>query len=271
MGKERQGKEGDILGILSLKGGVGKTSIVSSLGAAISDFQRKVLLVDANLSAPNLGMHLRIVDPKVSLHHVLEGSKTVKSAIQHLDYFDLIPSSIFFDKQINPLRLKNKLKPLKNEYDFIIIDSSPALNDETLAVMMAADRLLVVTTPDYPTLSSTLKAIVHARRRGVKIDGLILNKVYGKSFELTIREIEDTLDVPVLAVIPEDEGVVNSISKFTPFFKHKPHSKGAEEFKKLAAVLIGEKYRPFNLRRILGLDLGKEEVNRELFYERVFK
>ena len=52
-----------IIGVLSLKGGVGKTSVVSSLGDALSDFGKKVLLVDANYSAPNLGLHFNIVDP----------------------------------------------------------------------------------------------------------------------------------------------------------------------------------------------------------------
>ncbi|MCH8872918.1 AAA family ATPase, partial [candidate division KSB1 bacterium] len=54
------------IGILSIKGGVGKTSTVAALGAAIAGFDKKVLLIDGNFSAPNLGLHLGIVNPKVT-------------------------------------------------------------------------------------------------------------------------------------------------------------------------------------------------------------
>ena len=55
---------GKIIGVLSLKGGVGKTSSVVSLGAALSHFGKRVLLVDANFSTPNLGIHLDVVNPE---------------------------------------------------------------------------------------------------------------------------------------------------------------------------------------------------------------
>ena len=63
---------GKVIGIVSLKGGVGKTSVVTALGAAISEFNKKVLLVDANFSAPNLGLHLNIINPEVTIHDVLD-------------------------------------------------------------------------------------------------------------------------------------------------------------------------------------------------------
>jgi len=265
---------GKTIGILSLKGGVGKTSVVLSLGSAIAESGRKVLLVDGNFSAPNLGIHLNVINPDVTIHHVLSGGANVEDSIQNIEEFnfDVLPASIFYKREINPLKLKDKLKGLKRKYDVIIIDSSPSLNEETLAVMLASDKLFVVTTPDYPTLSMTLKSIKDAKSRRIKIDGLILNKVYNKPFELSINEIEDTVDVPVLAVIPQDTNVVKSLSNFAPAFVQNPKSKGSEEYRKLAGVVVGEKYRPklFGFRRFMKITPKHQEVNRELYYKRVF-
>jgi septum site-determining protein MinD len=262
---------GKIVGVLSLKGGVGKTSTVVALGAALAGFGKRVLLIDGNFSAPNLGMHLHVVNPEVSIHHVLHGSADIKEAIHNFRDFDFIPASIFFKGKISPLQLKNKIRGLKRKYDVILIDSPPSLNEEALAVMLASDELFVVTTPDYPTLSSTLKAIKSARKRGIKINGLVLNKVRNKNFELSIDEIEDTVEVPVLAVIPEDVNILKSQANFTPSVTYKPKSKGSEEYKKLAALIVGEKYKPANARNFLRITPRREEINREVFYESLFK
>ena len=120
---------GKVIGILSLKGGVGKTSAVLSLGSAISEFGKRVLLVDGNFSAPNLGVHLNIIEPESTIHHVLNGDQNIEDAIINLEDFDLdlIPASMAYRNPINPFKLKDKIKLLKDRYDIILIDSSPAL------------------------------------------------------------------------------------------------------------------------------------------------
>ena len=72
---------GEVIGMISLKGGVGKTSSVVALGAAIAELGKKVLLVDGNLSAPNLGLHLNVIDPDATIHHVLDRSIKTRDAI----------------------------------------------------------------------------------------------------------------------------------------------------------------------------------------------
>ena len=261
---------GKIFGVLSIKGGVGKTTITIALGDAISNFGKKVLLIDANLSMPNLGIHLKILNPEKTLHDVLNRTANIKEAIHKLENFDVLPSSIFTTTKINPFDLKTKIRGLKRKYDFIIIDSSPALNEETLAAMLASDELFIVTTPDYPTLSATLKAAKLANQRQTPISGIILNKVHNKNFELSIDDIEKTAEIPVMAVIPYDVNVLKSLSKFTPSTTHKPNSKASNEYKKLAGVLVGKKYKPFSLRNFFKLTPKRQDINREIFYESVF-
>jgi len=260
------------IGIISLKGGVGKTSTVVALGAAIADFGKSVLLVDGNLSAPNLGLHLNIVDPEVTLHHVLDGTANPSAAVHNVGNFDVIPASIFGRFQINPLKLRDKIKNLKRKYDYTIIDSSPALNEETLATMLASDGIFVVSTPDYPTLSTTLKAAKLAKQRGTPIEGIILNKVHNKNFELSSEDIEKTTEIPIMAVIPHDVNILRALSEFTPSTIHRPKSEASEEYKKLAATLIGEKYKPVKLKSFFRwINPRKQDINRTIFYKRVFK
>lgn len=262
---------GKSIGVISLKGGVGKTSVVVALGSAIAGFDKKVLLVDGNLSAPNLGMHFKIVNPRNSLHDVLDREIHAKDAIHALENVDVIPASIFTTKQINPLKLRDRMNYLKRKYDFIIYDSSPSLNDETLGVMMASDGLLVVTTPDHPTMSTTIKAINSAKEKGVIIDGLIINKVHNKNFEIPIHHVEKTLEVPVMAVIPHDVNILKALSEFTSSVDHSPRSEASEEYKKLAAALVGQKYKPSKLKRFFKwMNPKKQDVNRLILYQSVF-
>lgn len=259
------------IGIFSLKGGVGKTTAVISLGSAIASFGKKVLLIDGNISSPNLGLHLEIVEPEFSLQDVLEKKANPLQAVHKLDKFDILPASIFNDSKANPLLMKEKIKHLKEIYDYIIIDSSPSLDNETLGAMIASDEIIIVTTPDHPTLSTTLKALKLARQRGTPISGIILNKVHNKSFEISSEHIETTLEIPIMAVIPHDINFLRALSNFKPSVEFRPHSEASEEYKKLAATLIGEKYKPVRLRNIINwISPKKQEINRTIFYDRVF-
>ncbi len=262
---------GKSIGVISLKGGVGKTSVVVALGDALAGLGKRVLLVDANLSAPNLGIHLNLIDPEKTLHDVLERSANPSSAVYKLENFDVLPAAIFSNVNINPLKLKDRIKLLKNSYDIVIIDSSPALNDETLAAMLASDELLVVTTPDYPTLSTTLKATKLARQRGTPISGIVLNKVHNRNFEIPLKDVEETLEIPVMAVIPHDINILRALSEFKPSTDFKPNSEASQEYKKLAAALIGQKYKKVRLNNLFNwISPKKQDINRTIFYESFF-
>ncbi|MFH1365022.1 MAG: AAA family ATPase [archaeon] len=262
---------GRSIGMVSLKGGVGKTSSTLSLGKAIADLGKTVLLVDANFSAPNLGMHLNLIDPEITLHHVLGRKNNVSEAIQTVGNLDILPSSLFSEININPLKLKEVIRPIKKRYDFILIDSSPSLHEESLSAIFASDELFVVSTPDHPTLSTTIKSIVNARKHGANISGIILNKVYGKNFEISPLDIEKTAGIPVMATIPYDTNFLKAAYNFRSFLEHSPNSIGGREYRRLAETLTGEKSKRF----VSFVDLFRsfpklQDVNREIYYESVF-
>ena len=180
----------------------------------------------------------------------------------------MLPASLLPSK-IDPFKLKRKIEPLKQFYDAIVIDSSPTLNEEILATMLASDQLLVVTSPDYPTLSCTLNAIKTAKQKKVPIAGLIVNHVRGKEFELTVDDIEKTAEVPVLAVLYDDVKMLEALANTTPLTLHDPKRDAVIEYKKLAAALVGETFKDTRLKaRIKSLFLAanpsKIDVNRSL-------
>ena len=263
---------GKTIGIVSLKGGVGKTSVVAALGGALSMLGQKVLLVDGNLSSPSLGLHLNIINPDKTIHDILNRTARIKDAIYQHNKIDVIPASIFKSIEVSPLKLKDYLKGIKKKYDFVIVDSSPSLNEETLAVMLASDEIFVVSTPDHPTMSTSLKAAKLAKQRGNPISGIILNKVHKKNFELSMDEVENTLDIPVLAVIPYDINVLRALSKMEPSTTYKPGSEGSEEFMKFAATISGQKYTKTSLRDFFrGFVPTRSDINREIFYQSIFR
>ncbi len=269
---KEQKKKGKVIGIISIKGGVGKTTTVSNLGALLaSELGKKVLIVDANFSAPNLALHLGFINPEITLSDVMLDKVDVKEAIYEHDIgFHMLPTALLHRK-VNPFKLRSKLNKLKDYYDVILIDSSPTLNEEMLSTIVASDQLLVITSPDLPTLSCTMHAVKVAKRKKTPITGVIINKVRNKKFELTTDEIQDSTGVPVVAVLPDDIRIIEALANSTPASMFSPRKNFAVEYRKLAASLVGEEYKdPRLLSRVkefLAPDTSSPVINRSVLAE----
>ncbi len=263
------------LGVIAIKGGVGKTTISAALAAdLVNSYGKKVLLIDANYSAPNLGLHMDIVRPKRTIHHVLDNRSRIESALHTTFGVDVIPGSYQYERPVNLLKLRDKLSRFKHNYDFVILDSSPSMNEELLSVMIAADVLFVVTTPDYPTLSCSLKAATLARHRGKPIAGIILNKVRDPRYELGFDEIERSTEIPIIAKLPDDRAVLRSVFMRMPVSIYHGKSGFAREITRLNAALATKKEKRSFFELLFAPSMRREAVNRQLlkqgFYTRHF-
>jgi septum site-determining protein MinD len=262
---------GKVIGLIAIKGGVGKTTVSASLASdLVNNYKKKVLLIDANYSAPNLGLHMDIVKPEKTIHDVLAGKARIQSAIHQKYGVDVIPGSYVYNKNIPMLKLKDRISKIKNDYDFIVIDSSPSLNDEILSTMLAADHLFVVSTPDYPTLSCSLRAAQIAKQRGRPIEGIILNKIRDPKYELTLQEIEEAAGISVVARIPDDKHAVRALFTRIPVSLYDKRSAFSKEINKLGSALAYKREKKGFWRALLPFNFKAEEVNRQLLKERFY-
>ena len=266
---------GKSIAFVSVKGGVGKTSVALETAAVLANsFDKRVLLVDGNFSAPNIGLYLDLTEPDVTLHDSLLGIG-LHNAIYEAHGFDVVPASLEYGHDVDVFRLKRVLARVKQRYDFIIIDSSPNY-EEMVPVIAAADKVFVVTSPDVVTLTTSLKSARIAKRSKTPIEGIVINRIRNPKYELTLEEVEEASDIPVVARIKDDKRMVEAMHLKTPISLHKPRSPVAEEVRRFGAALCGLAEEQENFwQRILPFRdvIGKEKVNRELlrkeFYESV--
>lgn len=237
-------KKCKVLGVVSFKGGVGKTSCTANLACALAGLNKRVLAVDSNFSSPNLALNFGLLNPQITLRDALANKARIEDAIHiHESNVHIIPGSPIFGR-FNPNRFREKINKVRNLYDFILLDCSPSLNHELVASLMASDEILIVSTSDYPTLMSTMRAAKISKDRRVNVRGIILNRTRGKEFELSKQEIEEATGLPVIATLPEDEKAIESSSNLMPILLYLPYRKISQEYRRIAALISNEEYMP---------------------------
>jgi septum site-determining protein MinD len=238
-----------ILAVVSGKGGVGKTTITANLGVELCKLGRKVLLIDADIGNSSLGIHFGLEQAPFTLADLLSGKKDVKKAIYRTpEGVEVMPSSLslreFLKSNID--LLPNIIEKIKDNYDVILIDSPPGINKNSLVTLKVADEVLVVTTPDLPSISSAVKMKGAAELLDKKTAGAIVNRqakprlLSIRAPSMKIEEIEARLGTAVLGAIPEDKNVAEAINAKKPVVSYKPRASISKVFKQLA-----QKIAPF--------------------------
>lgn len=233
--------------VSSGKGGVGKTTVTSNIGSALADFGIDAVVVDANLTNPNLGFHLGIPLYPTTLHDVLRGDAHVTEATYiHGSGLRVVPAGLSVEdlRNTSPENLESVLMDAVGDPEIILIDSAAGLGQESINAIELSDELLTVTNPNLPAVTDALKTVNIAEDAGTHVLGTVLNRVKGRPHELSVEEVEDMIGHPVVAHLPEHDDVEIATSEKSTITEHQPDHHISDKFRSLAADIAGIDYQP---------------------------
>jgi septum site-determining protein MinD len=237
-----------VITVASGKGGVGKTTTVANIGVALALHGQKVTCIDGDIGLRNLdvvlGLENRIV---YDLVDVIEGRCRLRQAMirdKRLPELYLIPAAQTRDKTaVSPTDMVRLCDELRQEVDWIIIDSPAGIERGFKNAIAAADRVLVMTNPEVSAVrdADRVIGILDSEEKGPA--GLIINRIdpamVRRGDMLSIEDVLDLLAVELVGIIPEDGNVIVASNKGQPLALD-GKSKAGLAFQNIARRLMGE-------------------------------
>ncbi len=251
--EQRTTELGKVLAVYSPKGGVGRTTIAVNLALALVQLSdRRVVLVDGNLTFGDVGVMLN-----------LPPTRTISDLIPYTNQLDeelintilathssglrvlLAPPKPELADLVSPEHMSLILARLRELFDYVVVDTMTTLNDVTLAILDAADKVLVVTTPEIPAIKNVRSFLDTAAALGYPAEKLelILNRA-DASPGINIAEIEATLGRRFIARINSGGlSVVEAANRGTPVVLSDPGGEAAQGIYSLVKALVPEATR----------------------------
>jgi septum site-determining protein MinD len=233
-----------IITFASGKGGTGKTTTVANLGTVMAQLGKWAVILDADITMSNLGVMLGLEGQKVTLHDVLAGKAKVSKAIyKGPKGVRVIPSSVSLEslRGAKLERLKKVVAELAKQTEILLIDSPAGLDRDAITALTMGNETILVVNPDIASLSDALKTKIISENLGANPIGIVISRAADKRVDLPKGKIASVLDLPVLAVIPEDPEVRHSTVSCEPVVLYEPKSPAARAFTKLTKDLLAMK------------------------------
>ncbi len=250
-----------IITVTNQKGGVGKTTVVSALVCGLRQRGARVLGVDLDPQG-NLGFTLGLdIGDGYTVYDVLKGNCAIEQAIVHTEYGDVLSSDIMlstaeveFTAPRREFMLSQQLDAVKDNYDFIIIDTPPALNILTINAYVASTGLIVPMEAEVLSLvgvsqiQDTIETVRNSFNPNLKVLGILLNKY---NFRLTLsrdildlaESVAEQLDSQVFPVkIRRSVSVAMAPAHGQSVLSFRPDSKSALDLQKIVSAVAGDRF-----------------------------
>ncbi|MBI4977305.1 MAG: MinD/ParA family protein [Spirochaetes bacterium] len=239
-----------VIAVTSGKGGVGKTNVAINLGIALGRYNKKVIVMDADLGLANVNVILGKI-PEFNLFHVMKGLKKMRDIVINTNYgIRFIAGASGFSQLANLSEesrnnLVNGLEEL-NDADIIIIDTGAGVSNNVLSFVLAADEVVIVTTPEPTAITDAYGIIKAISSEATSPDlKLIINRVKSvtearKVSERVVNIASQFLNMKVnnLGFVFEDEIVSQAVIRQLPFMELDPKSRAAMCLDHLAQRLL---------------------------------
>lgn len=239
---------GKVITITSGKGGVGKTTATANIGAALAKLGKNVVCLDADIGLRNLdvvlGLENRIV---YDLVDVVEGRCRLRQAMikdKKLPNLHLIPAAQTRDKSaVSPSDMIRLCDELREEADYIVIDSPAGIERGFRNAIAGADMVVVITNPEVSAVrdADRIIGLIEAEEKGP--GKLVLNRINAQMVQrgdmLAADDVIDLLAIDLLGMVPEDESVLVSSNRGIPVVLD-GKSKAGTAFSNIARRITGE-------------------------------
>lgn len=237
--------EGRVIGLVSGKGGVGKTSVCVNLGIALSRLGNEVTLIDTDLSASNLGVYMGRYDHPVKIHEVLSGEAAFQEAMfRHPTGVNaLVASTEVSDTDPDTSEIGSIFDKAAKTSDYVLVDCAPGLTETVMDVMRGCAEVMVITSPTHTSGTNAAQAVQKAQQMRKPVLGTVVNKVEDNpEMELVDREIEMMTESHILSKIPYDRKMKESLFNKKPLVTYDELSRASVEIRKLAAEMDGKAF-----------------------------
>ncbi|MFH0971373.1 MAG: cell division ATPase MinD [Candidatus Micrarchaeota archaeon] len=232
-----------VVSIVSGKGGVGKTTVAINVGAALAKlFNKRITIVDCNLTTSHLGMALGIHHAPVALNHVLRGEVEVEEALyKHNSGMYVLPSSLKLHEMdgVDLTKLKPLIKKLSEKNDLVILDAGPGLGREALSALHSSQEVVFVATPTLPSVMDIVRYLEFLREHEKKQLGVVINMVQKGESQLTLTQIEKMLGLSIIAAIPRDSAIPRALAAEVPAVLAFPSAPACKELLNVARHVAG--------------------------------